>query len=275
MKIKASELTGPALAWAVCEAEDEAVSAVIVDGRPEVWSCDDIGTSHPTLGRDGKPRFIWCRRSGSSTSCPADPWPSGGTQMRKLYDGDKFSIPEAPGHEFRLRVMADDTSEAPWERCDGHGPVRCGSSSDKRPGERLLCSSHHSRWYYDWQAACKLARKDGWNTKPYDAPNQIERAVQADFDYLRRWLNNDWCYIGVCVELLDEDGDPATDKYANAVWGIESESDEYIAEVAIEMANQCAESEGITLQQRSKAWRGALHEARERRYWASRDVATT
>jgi hypothetical protein len=196
-----------------------------------------------------------------------------------MQDEEIFTIDEAPGRRFRVHVVDDDTNEAPWERHDGHGPVRhvysYHSRPEKRPGERVMHSNRGDHWLYDWQAACKLAREDGWNAKPYDAPGQIERAVQADFDYLRRWLSDDWRYIGVCVELLDDEGEPVTERYDYALWGIESDADDYIGEVAKELAGECANAEGITTKQRRAAWLSALHELRESRHWAARDVLTT
>lgn len=195
-----------------------------------------------------------------------------------MYDGDTFTIPQAPGYTFQLKIVYDDDNTPPWERADGHGKVRSVSAwfarPKKSPGERVLFSERGTHWIYDWQDACKQARRDGWNAEPFDAPNRIERAVQADFDYLRRYLENQWHYVGVCVSLLDEDGGRVTDPYEFAIWGIESEATDYIEEVAKELARECAMSRGITLDQRRKAWRDALTEARERRYWMARGVAT-
>ena len=157
-----------------------------------------------------------------------------------MNDKEIFTHPDHPGLRFRVHVEADDDRDPPWETEDGHGPVRDSHAADKRPGERVLFKDRHTHWFYDWQAATKMARKDGWNVKPYDAPNRIERAVQADFDRLRRWLNNDWCYVGVCVEVIDENDAPLTEKYEHALWGIESDCDDYIAEVARELADQAA-----------------------------------
>ena len=151
----------------------------------------------------------------------------------RLYDGDTF---ERGGVTFRVRLEDDDMQEAPWDRGDGHGPVRQIRSRDsKAPGERILADDRFHYWVYDWQAACKLARKDGWNAAPFDAPHRIERAVQADFDYLRRWLTDDWCYIGVVVERLDDEGSTVADR---ALWGIESDAHDYISEVAAELADE-------------------------------------
>ena len=129
-----------------------------------------------------------------------------------MNDGDTFSIDDAPGYTFKLRIEFDDDADPPWERSDGHGPVRSirtlyglRHQGLKRPGERVMDNGRGDYWLYDWQKACRLAREGGWNAKPYDAPNRIERAVQADFDFLQRWLRDDWWYVGVCVQMLDDE----------------------------------------------------------------------
>lgn len=140
------------------------------------------------------------------------------------------------GLEFNAYVEADDRNEAPWENEDGHGPVRVVSHSldgAKRPGERVLHTDGHTSWLYDWQAACAMARTDGWNAAPYDAPGRIERAVTADFKRLRDWLRGEWFYVGVCVTRA---GEPASERYAHALWGIESDSPDYHQQVAAELA---------------------------------------
>ncbi len=202
-----------------------------------------------------------------------------------MNDGDTFSIDDAPGYTFKLRVESDEDAGPPWERSersDGHGPVRSirtpygmHHQDLKRPGERVMGNGRGDYWLYDWQKACQLAREDGWNAEPYDAPNRIERAVQADFDFLRRWLRDDWRYVGVCVQLLDDEGEPTTERYEYALWGIESDCTEYIEEVARELAHECASAHELLISQRRVAWRAALAERRERTYWESRGVATS
>lgn len=156
----------------------------------------------------------------------------------KLHNGDTF---EHCGIKFVVHVKADDRNEAPWENEDGHGPVRvlCHAlDGNKRPGERVLWQDGRTRWLYDWQAAIATAKQDGWDAEPIGQGTPGERAaraVQADFDRLRAWLRGDWWYVGVCVRRAD-------DNTPNALWGIESDSPEYHAEVARELADEIAES---------------------------------
>jgi hypothetical protein len=180
------------------------------------------------------------------------------------WDGDTFT---RHGFEFTVTHPCDDSGDAPWERCDGHGPVSDWTRRDKRPGERILCEDRGSHRFYDWQAACKLARTEGWNAKPYDAPNQIERAVRADFDRLRDWCNDRWQYLGVVVTLKGTE-------HEDSLWGVESDAYDYLAETAHDLADEILHRLGKLPEQRRQAWRAALTEAREARYWAQRDVAT-
>lgn len=169
------------------------------------------------------------------------------------------------GVRFKVEIKPDDCSDAPWQREDGHGPVRLahnwrtGWRSPKFPGERILHEARGTAWFYDWQAACKLARKDGWNVEPFDAPNRIERAVQADFDRLRRWLSNDWCYVGVIVTEVSGEG-------YNALWGIESDAGDYLDEVVEELVDEL-------LMPRLRAWRAALKRRRAQRAMEQLEIA--
>ncbi|MDE2202718.1 MAG: hypothetical protein KGJ38_08320 [Burkholderiaceae bacterium] len=145
---------------------------------------------------------------------------------------------EHSGRRFVAEYYVDEDMGPPWKVHDGHGPVSDWTRRDKRPGERVLCEDRGARRYYDWQAACKLARKDGWNVEPFDAPNRIERAVQADFDRLRAWCNDEWHWCGVSVRL-----DGADENFYHALWGIESDAGGYFEEVREELADECLADE--------------------------------
>lgn len=148
------------------------------------------------------------------------------------------------GKNFVARIYVDDIADAPWERAEGHGPVRTVrargvQSANKRPGERVLHSNGHTVWLYDWKAACETAKHDGWNAAPHDARNRVGRAVAEDFDFLRGWLRGDWQYVGVVTCAGDGSfSQDDTDFYSNACWGIESTAEEYLREVAAEQAAQ-------------------------------------
>lgn len=178
--------------------------------------------------------------------------------MAKLYDGDTFTH---GGRNFRINIEQDTDHGAPWKECDCHGVVSDWTTRDKRPGERVLCADRNRKMYYDVQASIAIAKRDGWDAEPYGGTKgeRAARAVNADFEYLRRWCNNEWCYVGIVITLLDDDGEDA-DK-SESLWGIESEADDYISECAHEYAEQICMS--------------VAKEDKERDEWAARDVITT
>lgn len=163
-----------------------------------------------------------------------------------LYDGDTF---EHRGLTFRVEFPHDEWHGAPWEECDGHGPVSDWTSRAKRPGELILATDRHAYRYYDFQAAVALAKSDGWNAKPYDVPGETRgqraaKAAVADFEFLRRWCNDDWCYVGVVVTLLDAEGE---DVDGRSIWGIDSGSRDYLTDTAHELADELADEHAETL----------------------------
>lgn len=153
-----------------------------------------------------------------------------------MYDGQIF---EHDGHKFRFRTERDDSMGAPWEEHDGHGIVSDWTTRAKAPGEMVLCSGRHRKRYYDFAATVRIARRDGWNAKPYDVPGETRRqraakAAMADFERLRAWCNDEWEWCGVVVELLDDSGDPMGE--TDSLWGIESDAGAYFDDVAHECA---------------------------------------
>lgn len=174
-----------------------------------------------------------------------------------IYDGDTFT---RGGRNFRVNIHHDPDLGPPWKEHDCHGPVRevsIGYSGypEKRPGERVLYQTRHTTWLYDWQAACKMARQDGWNAEPFDGPNRIERAVLADFKRLQGWLDGSWYWVYFEVTLLDAVGDDVGSAYLGA---IESDYGDYGTEVANELADEL-------LHPLQQAWRQALAERRVQR----------
>jgi hypothetical protein len=162
--------------------------------------------------------------------------------MSTLFDGDTITI---NGRAYRVNFEQYQYSNAPWEECDGHGPVRKSSKphrdgySDKAPGERPLNSAGRNEYqfYYNWVEAMRIAKREGWNAAPYDAPNKVLRAVQANFDYLRGWVNSEWGYLIVTVTDLE------TGQY-ECLGGVESLG-ECARECAREMAQNMAHEYAI------------------------------
>lgn len=193
---------------------------------------------------------------------------------------------EIDGVTFRARTEYDEYHGAPWDEEDGHGPVSDWTRRSKFPGELVLAKDRREYRYYDFQEACKIARRDGWGYLPgtlktekrpdgsfrawvetdrfadrdkaplqaiaYDINKAIgdvyalHRATMtarqcaaagamADYDRLRRWCDDQWHYVGVIVESLDEDGEVID---SASLWGIEDDAEDYLDEVARELAKE-------------------------------------
>lgn len=166
------------------------------------------------------------------------------------------------GLTFRVTTEYDSGHGEPWEECDGHGPVsdwrrHYRGDTSKRPGEVVLHSERGSARFYDWQEALAIAKRDGWGLSDADmaklsaklgrSPTRGEvaaEAVRKDFDCLRRWCNDEWWYVGVVVTLLDTAGSETHE--SESVWGIESDNDAHIAEIAQDLAEELAARIGTT-----------------------------
>jgi len=151
---------------------------------------------------------------------------------------------EHEGIQFSFRTEHDADHEAPWDAEDGHGPVSewkrhafgMGSKPPKKPGEMILVCDRGSYRTYDFAEAVKIAKRDGWDAEPYGGTKgqKAHRAAMADFDRLRRWCNDQWDYVGVIIEMLDDAGDPMGE--TESLWGVESDAGDYFEEVAQELA---------------------------------------
>lgn len=122
--------------------------------------------------------------------------------MNDYLESPHYSV-TPDGFLIAVKIEADPFSFAPWENSDCHGPVRTGHG-DKSPGEVILAEDRGWKHFYDFQAAVAQARRDGWGCRrpTKTAGEKAHYAAMADMQYLRRWLNNDWCYCGVTVLSL-------------------------------------------------------------------------
>lgn len=83
----------------------------------------------------------------------------------------------------------DHDHGAPWDEEDGHGPVSDWTSRSKRPGELVLNEDHGSTRYYDYQEACRIARRDEWG------PPMHSQTIERGSNGLRR-LRSEWFIDG-------------------------------------------------------------------------------
>jgi hypothetical protein len=149
------------------------------------------------------------------------------------------TIEEHSGHSLSVTFHYVLDSEAPWKSEDGHGPVSEWTSRDKRAGEKVLFVDGRQKLYYDYAEAIKIAKRDGWDSPPYKTgtkAQQAERAVNANFEYLRRWCSTqDWYYVGRIVSV---DGNEI-----DACWGHESDSMAELTKEGIAMAREYIDRE--------------------------------
>lgn len=151
------------------------------------------------------------------------------------------------GREFTFAVKfeRDDDAGAPWDNFDGHGPVTDWETREKRPGELVLNRDGRACRFYDYAEAVRIAKRDGWNSPPYETDESLgqraARAARADYEYLRAWCADEWGYVGVIVTLLDDAGEPT--EVEDALWGVETFGD-YHHETARQIADELAHGYG-------------------------------
>ena len=171
-----------------------------------------------------------------------------------------YGIPETieiNGRTFTVELDPDDAIGSPWQEYDG-----CGIVSDWRhqddtghiptsPGERVLWRASRGKdaLVYDWASTIAKAKAEGWGLcdderrkladelgREPTAGEIRERAVQRDFDRMRAYCAGDWYYIVLTVT------DPISGLY-ECIGGIESDCDDYVNELAKELAEQIPEPE--------------------------------
>lgn len=152
------------------------------------------------------------------------------------------------GRTYAARLESDCDHGAPRDEECGHGPVSGWTARDKRPGEFVLSEDRRGRAkrYYDFQAACRIARAERWDAPPYrtgTAKQRAARAALADFKHLRAWCNDEWRYVGVIVAPVCLCCDEIKADDSLSVWGIEDSATDYLAETALDLADELASLE--------------------------------
>lgn len=148
-------------------------------------------------------------------------------------------------YELVAELERDDgDQDAPWDRECGHGPVSEWTTRAKQLGERVLVEDRRgAKRYYDFAEAVRIAKRDGWNAPPLGEGTKGQRAAhaaEADFNRLRGWCNGDWEYVGIVVSVYRDDEE--IDTHAASLWGIESDCQDYLREIAGELFDEVAEN---------------------------------
>ena len=148
---------------------------------------------------------------------------------------------EHEGHSITVSWHYDEGLREPWKENDGHGPVSEWTTRDKQAGELVLCKDGRSKRFYDFAEACRIAKRDGWDSQPFNKGQESKRqqaakAARADFEYLRAWCNDEWhwSYYTVTIEGMD---------YDESCGGIESDSQAEIEQEALADAKAWLEQE--------------------------------
>jgi len=119
----------------------------------------------------------------------------------------------------------------PWKEYDCHGIVIENPCRSKKPGEMILYCANGCKIYYDFAETVKIARTR-WGAK---SGKEAAELAMADYNRLRKWYNDDWCYVNLIVE--NEDGD------TECLGGIESDDAEGIKDIANQLARELYERE--------------------------------
>jgi hypothetical protein len=136
---------------------------------------------------------------------------------------------ERDGYTISIDCFPDCDHGAPWTEEDGHGPVSEWTRRDKRPGEIVLHEDHGSRLYYDFLEAVKIARRDGWDAKPYNTDGhqtrgqQAAKAARADFEHLRAYCRGEWSWSGYVATITRDDGTQLDEE--DSCWGFGDHKD--------------------------------------------------
>jgi hypothetical protein len=184
------------------------------------------------------------------------------------------------GIPVRIELAYDNDHGMPWDECDGHGIIRKAIAHygrpEKSPGEVIIHSDRGHYWLYDFKGTTEKAKSEGWgisgNTSVMTKRQIVRAAVMRDMEHCREWLTGERYYIGITVTALNADGEEIE---SDSCWGFDygcsREDMDYVENEAKEMAARIAES---VFDQKRQAWRAALREARQRRYWETRDIVT-
>lgn len=171
----------------------------------------------------------------------------------QVYPGESFTV-ESNGRTYQVTIEQDDTGDAPWERSCGMIEVDrvshnygtyCGPS--KKPSEYVFHRGNRGCYSYvvDMRRAIETALIESWGISPATQSGvEMARgrpmtkreiavyAVNQNIEFMRGWCADEWAYVGVCVSLLNDEGEP-TGEYDAALWGIESISGDYINDSVI------------------------------------------
>lgn len=169
----------------------------------------------------------------------------------RLWSDEWDTVKLGGGYSVRATLKYDDHSDAPWENQECFAvPIESPRDQwDMVDGElsgHLRIEARRDVWFYPFSDALAKARQEQRKYGCKQGRAEIEAralaAVRAEYEFFRRYFREDWCYVGVVVELLDGDGETVGE---DSLWGIESDSTEYILETANDMARTLIADSGM------------------------------
>lgn len=183
------------------------------------------------------------------------------------------------GYTIRISIHRDEHMGPPWKEHDGHGIVSDREHRDKRPGEIILHSDRQSKWFYDFAGTMAIAKRDGWGLseeniaklekqlgrKPTKG-DVLHAAAMRDYEHLKGWCNDEWCWVGYTTEIETPDGETIE---GDSCWGYDDEK--YMLEEAIGNARQTIQEHR---NERASEIRMERFERKESAYLACADIAT-
>lgn len=95
---------------------------------------------------------------------------------------------------FSVTVHADYHYDTPWENCSMLDNYFDGKyhRRDKYPSEMIVCQAGpNGKVFYDFANAVAHARKSGLTGE------QADQEARKEFEWIRRWYNDQWFYVSV------------------------------------------------------------------------------
>lgn len=157
----------------------------------------------------------------------------------------------APG--YVARVYSDYDHGNPWDEECGHiSPEYFDRRDDVPSGWTVMPTYGHGYWAYNMSEALLKAAREKWGLDPssreyraiqlkpgHAKPTRSQiryAAVKADASRMADYINGGWHYVGISVT-----GEGEEETYEHAVWGIESDCEDWHYEIAKGLA-VCAQT---------------------------------
>lgn len=146
------------------------------------------------------------------------------TLAQQLASGERASATLADGREVTVTSEPDDSGDSPFDRDDCMGSIHWPSRFDegRRPdgcdgSARKFDTRSGPVW---WMPSGMLA-------------DESQEIIAQVAERVRAYFREDWSYVGIVVKVRELPCDCCGHRRENvsSLWGIESDADDYFAEV--------------------------------------------